>query len=79
MEKNTSMKVPMVEGKPFYKSVTVWSAVVGAAIAVASAIWGESNMYVVGAISLASAVGIYGRNKAAPMTAGVLKSPYPKK
>ena len=47
--------------KEWYKSKTVWSCAAALVIAVASAMVGESNVIVAVLVSVASALGIYGR------------------
>lgn len=69
-KKVKSTAVVMIQGKPWYQSKTIWAAIVGAGISVASAFLGETNAYVSLAITLASALGIYGR---ATATTGVTK------
>ena len=51
----------MMKYKSFLKSKTIWAAVFSAGVVIASTIFGETNQYVTFAITIGSALGIYGR------------------
>lgn len=45
----------------WYKSKTIWAALVATIIAIVSAMYGETSPLVVALIAVASAFGVYGR------------------
>ena len=59
--KQTKTDMLMIQGKPWYKSKTIWSALATAVITTMTAIYGDTNTYVAIVINIASALGIYGR------------------
>lgn len=47
--------------KKWYLSKTVWAALFTAGVVIATSIMGETNQYVAMAVTIGSALGIYGR------------------
>lgn len=63
-------KPQMKANKPWYLSLTIWSAIASAVIAGLSAYFGADSLYVAVAIAISGSFGIYGRVRASkPITA----------
>lgn len=56
-----SKEVKKMVNKEWYKSKTVWACAASLVVAVATALWGETNSFVAGLVAVFSATGIYGR------------------